>query len=495
MKKLLSVLMALALLLGMCAGVLAQEETSVSLVYLSGTDSFDPTTDYTRQLIKEELGVDIQPEMGNDVDKLNLILASGQNYDAIKVGFSRELLTTYINNNAIQDLTDFVDTWGPNLKASFSQDVWDMVSVDGRIYAIPETDTNDIENGIVVREDWLNKLGLSIPTTVDEFYKMLVAFSEMDPAEAGIKNIIPFAAVGDASTLGFNGLVQAFGIGSTPSDFVEVDGQLKLGYQLSGEKEYVSFIHNLYAEGLLDADFPATKEAALIEKVASGIVGCAALSCWSSTALSSLQKNFPDANLVYLPPLSKDGSTPRIASRGGLKNFLIVPVASTKVKEVVQYCNAFLDDSHYERLILGDKDDTYEVKNGSYYPIFPAFDKMNKGRWFYPTNDGAKYTPLFAVRAHKEEKMGQMWDDLNAKGSDYKYVDISHYMPLLPAFTEHSATLNNMSIETLMKMVISEDELAKYDAFVADWMSNGGQDIVDETNEWYQSRNKILPSF
>ncbi len=486
-RNLVCLLVALVLALSAFPGV---AEEVVDLVYLYSTDNFDPETDFTRQLILEELGVNILPEMGIEDDKLNLVLMSEQEYDAIKMNYDLNLLASYISNGAVQDLTDLVEEYGPNLKEAFSQDVWDMVSVDGRIYAIPETDSNDIENGIVVRKDWLELLGLDLPTTVDEFYDMLVAFSNLNPQDVGVEYIIPFAAAGEDSTLGFNGIVQAFGVGSTPYDYVDVDGELKIGFDLPGQKEWVEFVHKLYAEGLLDADFPATTNAALVEKVASGVVGCAALSCWDSSAMRTLRQNFEGADLVYLQPLSKDGSTPRIAARGGLKNFLIVPKASQKAAEVVKYCNDFLDDEHYMRLILGDEGVHYEIKDGVIYPIFPAFDDMNKGRWFYPTNDGEKYTPLFSARAHKEEEMGIMWDDLNAKGEPYKYVEITRFAPLLPEYTEYSNTLINMARESLMKMVIDEAELANYDAFVEDWFNKGGRELADAMNEWYQSQKE-----
>ena len=482
LSLLLAALMLLPILISQAAA------PPVDLIYLYSTDNFDPETDFTRQIILEELGVNIIPEMGIEDEKLNLILMSGQEYDAIKMNYNMNLLASYIKNGVIQDLTDLVEQYGPNLKAAFPQQVWDMVSVDGRIYAIPETDSNDIENGIVVRQDWLDKLGLKLPETVDEFYTMLKAFSSIDPASVGVEYIIPFAATGVNSLLGFNGLVQAFGVGLSPMDYMEVDGQLRVSFDLPGQKDYITFLNLLYKEGLLDADFPATTGPALIEKVSSGVVGCAAMSCWDSAALRTLQQNFPGSNLVFIKPLSKDGSIPRIAARGGLKNFLIVPNASKKAADVVKYCNDFLDDAHYLRLILGDEGTHYEVKEGVIYPLFPGFNAMNKGRWFYPTNDGSKYTPLFSVRAHKELEMGIMWDDLNTKGGDYKYVEITRFSPLLPEYTEYSNTLLAMTRENLMKMVIDEKELAGYDSFIQDWFAKGGRPLADAMNAWFQTR-------
>lgn len=86
--------------------------------------------------------------------------------------------------------------------------------------------------------------------------------------------------------------------------------------------------------------------------------------------------------------------------------------------------------------------------------------------------------------------MGIMWDDLNAKGEPYKYVEITRFAPLLPEYTEYSNTLINMARESLMKMVIDEAELANYDAFVEEWFNKGGRELADAMNEWYQSQKE-----
>ena len=119
--------------------------------------------------------------MGADEeDKLNLILASGQEYDLIKVP-SRQLLTKYIKNNAIQPLSDLINQYGDNLQKYIRPETWDMVTSNGEIYAIPEEAVADVEWGIGVREDWVNALGMELPTTPDEFYELLKAFKEQDP--------------------------------------------------------------------------------------------------------------------------------------------------------------------------------------------------------------------------------------------------------------------------------------------------------------------------
>ncbi len=488
MKKLVSLLLACLLCMSMLPAAVAEQAAPTELRYLYSTDSFDPETDITRQLILEELNVNIIPEMYSAADQITLILSSDQVYDMIKVT-DTSLLASYAEAHVITDLTDIVMKH-PDFYNMFSKEIWDTVSIDGRIYAIPEVDTSDIEWGVVVRTDWLEKCGLEAPTTVDEFYNMLVAFSKLNPADVGVDYIIPFTMSGVNTTLGANGLIQAFGLGGNMHEFVETaDGTLACGYGLPGGKEFLTFLNKLYAEGLLDADFPTNQNGNVVERLSSGVAGAGVYCCWDSYGRDTLIANFPGADFTYIQPLTKEGfeEKGRIFTRGGLKNYLIVPANSGKAEEVVQYCVDFMDDAHYTRLILGDEGVHYEVKNGTYYPIFPAFNDMNKGRWFYPTNVGAKYTPMFAVRAHKEESMGILWDDLNRWREQYGYLAINRTAPLLPAYSENIGTLNSLSYEYLIKAILSADELANYDTFVETWMASGGAAWTEQINEWYKN--------
>ena len=486
MKKLASAVLTLVLLLSLCAGACAEGELK-DIRYLYSTDSFDPLTDYTRTLIAEELGVNVIPEMYSSADQITMILGSDQTYDAVKIT-DTALLATYAQAHVVTDLTDLVKA-NEAFYNLYPQEIWDKVTVDGRIYAIPESDTEDIEWGIAVRTDWLEKCGLGVPTTVDEFYDMLVAFSQLDPAEVGVDYIIPFSAPGVNTTLGFNGLIQAFGLGGNIQEFVPTEEGLKCGYNLPGGKEYLTFLNKLYAEGLLDADFPSNTNSTVCERFAAGNVGAAVNCCWDSWTRDTLMETFEGADMTYIGGLKKEGfeENGRIYTRGGLKNYLVVPTSSDKAQDVVDYCIGFMDDAHYTRLILGDLDVHYSVDSGTYYPIFPAFDEMNKGRWFYPTNVGAKYTPLFAVRAHKELSMGILWDRLNAFKETQCYLDLSKYCPLLPAYSTYYSALTSLSNEYLIRMILDENELDGYDEFVASWMASGGQAWTDEMNQWYAS--------
>lgn len=466
----------------------SKEKELMTLKYLSIEDNFNPNEDHTKKMIEEILGYDIVSSMGNTPDKVNLILTSGQEYDMISMSERyRNALGTYIRNGAIQPLNEAIDKYGPNLKKVFSQEIWDMVSSNGVIYALPTTNYTAVTEGIVIREDWLKKLDLEVPTTVDEFYNVLKQFKEQDPGNVGSK-LIPFAMSGASNWLDTNGLAQAFGIGKNPLKLMEKNGAIVSGIEDPGLKEYLSFLNKLYSQKLLDQDFPVMKRDKVVEKLGAGHLGAATLSAWDSAALRALRETDPEANLIFLPALKDADGNQLIENTGGLYQFLIVPKVSTKVDEVVKYANAFLEPENYSKLILGEEHVSYKVEDGKYYPIFPEFDKFNKGRFFYPVNESDMYTPLFGARARKEKEMGELWDDITSKNNPLSYSDIVNFAPMMPAVEKYGSELDVLVRDRLLKMVLDSSELDKLDELVKEWREKGGDAIVSEYNEWYKDR-------
>ena len=155
----------------------------------------------------------------------------------------------------------------------------------------------------------------------------------------------------------------------------------------------------------------------------------------------------------------------------------------------MKYCNDFLAEENYEKLIVGEEGVTYQMEDGKYMPILPEFDKLNKGRWFYPTNVAERYTSLFSARAHKELEMGELWDDINAQCGEYSYVPIENYAPVMDSEVEAlKQSLSEWTEEKVIKMIIDEAELAKYDSYVEEWKKRGGDKLTEAYNEWYQNR-------
>ena len=108
--------------------------------------------------------------------------------------------------------------------------------------------------GPLIRKDWLDELGLEIPETYDELHDVLAAFKEKKGADAAMA--LNYAATGIN-----NGLVQGYGINGLVADaamsepFYQVDDKVMYGPIQPEFKDYLTMVHDWYAEGLIWQDF------------------------------------------------------------------------------------------------------------------------------------------------------------------------------------------------------------------------------------------------
>ena len=142
MKKFLSVLLSLVLLLAVVPmGALAEEEVVTLTLLSDGNRPQNEFTDETWQYIKDNLGIDLQvtqaPE--NFTQQLALMVAGGDVPDIIWMNY--DVYVTYAQEGLFTDLTDLVGNY-PDLMEyvdtnGMGQYCWDRMTIDGAIYGVP----------------------------------------------------------------------------------------------------------------------------------------------------------------------------------------------------------------------------------------------------------------------------------------------------------------------------------------------------------------------
>ncbi len=202
--------------------------------------------------------------------------------------------------------------------------------------------------GPVIRTDWLEKLNLEMPETIDDFYNVVRAFAEadLDGTDAGGIDMRIGGAQNDGSALGIFGYIQrAFNLNPGDFNFIENDdGTLSLWNTSEGAKAAAEFIRKLLAEGLLNYDFATmpqeSDQGRYADDFAAGRLGIG----WTSNPglfMEKLKAANPDATMAYLPPVTANGSVPK-NSGGGVGYWYVHAIPKTcenpaRVMEVLEY--------------------------------------------------------------------------------------------------------------------------------------------------------------
>ena len=202
MKKILALVLSLALLISLCSFSVASADELVDGKFADtkkitveiynrfndgGTDpTNNPYTDYIKQGMLDKYNVEVEfVSIGRwtEVDDINNALAAGDAPD-VCVTYSYPTVQTYADMGGIINLNDI---GGKKLEEykDLLPNLWNLLG-DGNIFYDQDPDTGDLwaieailaENARIntfIREDWLAKLDLPLPTTEEEFHDALVA--------------------------------------------------------------------------------------------------------------------------------------------------------------------------------------------------------------------------------------------------------------------------------------------------------------------------------
>lgn len=208
----------------------------------------------------------------NVTEKVNLVLASGNYPDVFyHVGIKKEHEAQYGSQEKVfLPIENYIDKYAVELKKIFNEVAGSrqrITNLDGHIYTMPNI--NECYHCMYaakmwINKPWLDKLGLGIPTTTDEFYQVLKAFKEKDPNGNGKPDEIPLAG---AHKSGWFSTVDLFLMNSFLYYTLDLtndrsiddkslglylnNGKVDIPFNSSEVKEGLKFLNKLYKEGLL----------------------------------------------------------------------------------------------------------------------------------------------------------------------------------------------------------------------------------------------------
>ena len=314
-----------------------------------------------------------------------------------------------------------------------------------------------------VRADWLNKAGMSEPQNLDDYYKMLKAFSESDYDGNGSNDTFGLTMTGNTKRCDwiFN---PAFGLGAT---WENSNGKYSHRYISKNQKEKFAFYNKLYKEGILDPEFITDKWDVMEDKYYSGKVG---MICGSiGLTMNVYQGKMDNVQGSHTPILAlkppANAFAPIDASKEG-RGYMI-----SALSEVKDEAFAFLEYwASPEGLItekLGLPGVHHTVSGGNY----TLTDK-------HPTHEPLFYEPN--IPAPVETFVPAATQSFNYASDLVTFDNKFAYPEELQAQADNA---ENIYWEYSYKFISGEIPLSDFDAYVDTWLKSGGQDITDYANK------------
>ena len=290
MKKLLAILLALTMVLGLCAcGGGAGGGKKGDAMGADGKITFTvgiPTNAKIMSLEENALTKWVEETNnckikfveyagGTDVStQISTTVAARQELPDILYGISLNAgaISTYGKDEYFYDLTPYYEdregaskVFWDRLEGALTEDQLDYVlrtitdGDTGEIYGVPTIETSTIDKRKYqpwINQTWLDKLGLSMPQNADELYNVLVAFDTKDPNGNGDPtDEIPLfgseKAGGSAGVVDW--LVNMFIYYHADHKWQDYngDGKLEYVYTQDAYREALKYVNKLYKEELL----------------------------------------------------------------------------------------------------------------------------------------------------------------------------------------------------------------------------------------------------
>ncbi len=455
----------------------------------------DYNTYPTALILEEATGYHVEYDMlpsEKPMDKLSLIMAGHENYDIIVIGGDVDAVMGYARSGALLDLTPYLPL-APKLNAAINDYERETFTIDGKLYAIGMQSPafngrGQINNTVFIRQDYLDQLGMELPETLDDFVEMLRALKEFDNGTEA--PTIPLTiSSGDVYLACITG---AFGI---PNEWNEVDGRLVPRAEDPRTLEYLDFMKELYQEGLIDIDYPANKASNVYEKFSTGVAACAYLSCYNySNFGDSMKEMQPESKIAYMQPLTgPDGDCGVGVVAGGMDRIAFIPAWCQNIEHVINYMEMKLEQDTFENVTIGQEGVHFTVdENGERWPILPIFTQERGNSVNYYTGRPAEeYADYWKLRVKKRADIWDAWSYMNLKEPfvSKTVVSMTGYAPNF-ASSSNAAALSALEKDMAIKIVAGDSTTAEYSAFLDEWHKEGGTELVNDYNTWWESYNQ-----
>lgn len=455
----------------------------------------DKTTNFPEdntvvQEIRKRTGVNVQfltvdaPDLET---KLNTMIASNDMPDAF-LNPNKAKIKDLVSNQVIIPMDDLLKTNGKNVMDNKGSILKGAAQVDGKVYAIPRG--WGFGNVLTIRKDWLDKLKLPVPKTIDEYYTVLKAFANQDPDGNGQKDTIgvgAYFAGGKESDVysTFSHIFAAYGVPVGRGKLI--DGKVIPWVLQPGFMDGIKFLNKLYKEGLLDPEFATISNLKEFEKLWNGKMGTFEFTPNGTTQnwLTRYVENpKPQFEFTVIKGPNNQGGTQRLYLEDS-GPWMHISKASKHPAEVMKVLDFLISDEGDKLTWAGIESKHYKMDNGKFEWIKPYDDAAslrNEGGFAY--NGVMNRINGFSVQLLNDKtKAGLKLSSENAIEDAYLYD--------IPEIERNSGkVLQDITKEVFASLILSKGDLDKeYESLKKKYLDAGGQKWIEQATEIYKKEH------
>ncbi len=470
----------------------------------------DRQSDEFLKLMEEKFNVTFVDKVisySDYAEKFQLWSASGELPDVFSHDIvNSETYFSWIKQGIIRSLPADLSAY-PNVHRVMESEESKALLVDGRYYIIPRQtyqahDQWAMERALVVRKDWMEKLGIPDPVTYDDYLNMLRAFAEEDPDGNGANDTVGL-------TFRSTAMLLPVASGTFPNtinaSWVKEDGRYIPYYASERMHAAVAQLRDMYAQGAIDPDFAVMKTNDGIDKFGQGKVGAISIQ-GTPNALKNLSNSWAKYNkdsefeqAIKVLPVSweaDDGNRYRYqAVTFWSESYFSSSVDDKKMDRILRIYDYLLSEEFIVAKLYGiegkdyraegdklvitrEKDENGEFKTvGSLYPSFSMFGGL--AAW-YQWNEFEENEAIDIAYDAELAKLSR--EELRRRVEQHVPVPTNFKVELL--YTPAKAKLSAINpTEDIIRIMLDDgDPVELWKQAVKGYDNKGLQQAIEEVN-------------
>ncbi|MCZ8513832.1 extracellular solute-binding protein [Paenibacillus filicis] len=419
-------------------------------------------------------------------DKVNVMIASNDLPKMLKVQYNPNIVSS-LRSDQFWEVGPYLKDY-KNLSAQ-NKLFYDNISVDGKIYGVPNF--SDMGRASVVyRKDWLDALGLKLPTTIDEWYNVTKSMTLNDPDKNGKNDTYGLMLFKKYNEGAYSLTTRlATSLGAPNKWAVDKDSNFTPEFMTKEYNDVLKLFKRLYDEKLINQDFAVFDSTEADKLFDSGRAGLkVAVAQTGKSQADRLSKNDPKAVVDVEPIKGPQGI--RVSGEPGNSGFYVFPKSSVKTEAELRKLLAFEDkmmDPDAATLLMRGVENKHYVKtsdNKTEYKDFTAFQREVK-----PYRDNFPYVEGFNVLPLKDTPIGEK--GVNIAKENNKYIVPNPALTLTSAtYNDRGSEIDQMIADAQTNFIMGKIDDAAYQGEIDKWKKAGGDKIMAEYKADYLKTRK-----
>lgn len=475
-------------------------------------------------LAQEKLGIKMETmllggDSSNYDTKLRLALTGAEELPDVFPVYGTQMIADMIESGRVRAIDEDIEKYMPErLKEIYDKfpQTFFPVTKDGKTYGLACSPSLTEGQVMIIRQDWLDNLGLQAPADMDEFEAVIKAFTEEDPDGNGKKDTYGFAYSGsDIYNTGWVAdpvvLFSAYAGKYMPGSWQEDEnGQLVYGSVHEGNKRALERLASWHASGWLFQEAAATGAWDAMMQFTEGKAGIFIGRPWAIGSVKDVESIAPEAVIRAYPNIMQDNGEPTYQAAQVNDGWLMFNKDFNNMEAFFTYYDWLYDaafgtgDFQYGYLENYD----YDLVDGKVVYDSALFDPPVTDAFMPGKSTVLKNTPAIdAMKGYADVSEGKPVEtsaQIKAAAEFESIPDVAegyvvanqHRDELLPNLFNGEPTqtmkksweqLQTMEKQIYTNIIYGKEPVDAFDTFVEEWKAQGGDQITKEVNEWYQS--------